>query len=81
MNDDRCAFSRCAGEPALVYLGRPICDRHWDSWAERPSDELKRKLGIKVELKAEERVAPPPPEPEPDPPLREVQAHDGRVPW
>ena len=39
---DRCATPRCKGEPALTYLGKPLCQKCWDrqSAEERPSEMI-----------------------------------------
>ncbi|GMU38252.1 MAG: hypothetical protein KJ057_09710 [Phycisphaerae bacterium] len=29
-NPDRCATPRCKGEPALTWLGKPLCQKCWD---------------------------------------------------
>ncbi|MBE7457423.1 MAG: hypothetical protein KJ057_13000 [Phycisphaerae bacterium] len=36
----RCATPRCKGEPALTYLGKPLCQKCWDRQCanERPSE-------------------------------------------
>lgn len=31
MRAERCAWPRCrSGEIELIYLGRPLCRKHWD---------------------------------------------------
>lgn len=37
---DRCATRRCKGEPALTYLGRPLCQKCWERQCaeERPTE-------------------------------------------
>ncbi len=38
---NRCATSRCKGEPALTYLGKPLCQRCWDRHcAEEPASAM-----------------------------------------
>jgi len=27
---DRCAWPRCAGHPSVGWLGKPLCERHWE---------------------------------------------------
>ena len=38
---DVCATPRCKGEPALTYLGKPLCQKCWDRQsAEQPPSEM-----------------------------------------
>lgn len=37
---DRCATPRCKGEPALTYLGKPLCQKCWDRQSAEPSEML-----------------------------------------
>jgi len=36
---DRCTFRRCKGHPEVVYLGNPLCWRHWLQVAREDGDQ------------------------------------------
>jgi len=43
--EDRCAFKRCRGTPAINYLGHRICDAHWTQFAEKTEEEFREAVG------------------------------------
>ena len=45
---DPCGIPGCRDEADLVYLGHPICNRHWNDYTkpEAPPDALRMALGI-----------------------------------
>jgi hypothetical protein len=45
---DRCGIPRCRDEADVIYLGHPVCQRHWDELAaeDAPPDALRMALGV-----------------------------------
>ena len=44
---DRCAVPRCKNESAIIYLGKPVCDRCWvKGCRDVRSTSLREKLGL-----------------------------------
>ena len=45
---DRCAIPRCRDEASIVYLGRGICERHWNKYSadDVPDGQLRVVLGL-----------------------------------
>lgn len=42
----KCAYPHCRGSSCIVYLGRPLCEKHWDIIAEDDSGKYAKKIGI-----------------------------------
>ena len=47
---DRCEIRRCRAEASITYLGRGVCEKHWDELTaeDAPPDALRMGLGIEV---------------------------------
>lgn len=44
----RCCWDNCRiTEIAVTYLGKPLCEKHWDKVAEMAVEEVKKRLGYK----------------------------------
>ena len=41
---NQCDFPRCRGYDYLIYLGKPICQKHWEQICEANSKTEKRLL-------------------------------------
>jgi hypothetical protein len=42
----RCQFPRCRQEAHLIYIGRAVCDRHWDLLCETEAVDLAAEDGL-----------------------------------
>lgn len=47
--EKKCQYSRCQRESDVVYLGKGLCDAHWNVIADLPMNEAHKKLDIKLE--------------------------------
>lgn len=46
----KCSISGCKSkETAIDYLGKPLCDRCWNKFSEKPVSKLREALGLKGE--------------------------------
>jgi len=34
-NDDQCAEKRCKRDATLTYLGKPLCQKHWQAFCDK----------------------------------------------
>lgn len=50
---DFCQWKRCKKRSAIVYLGKGLCDKHWDMIAEMDSKKAHKTLKIKEPPKQE----------------------------
>lgn len=48
MTDGHCSYKRCKREPTVVYLGKPLCEKHWQlicyQQGEKQDDDTRRRL-------------------------------------
>ena len=50
---DKCSVKKCPNLYTLVYLGKPICEEHWDKLADNKI-KLRKALGLKPEKSQDE---------------------------
>lgn len=44
---DRCAYPKCRAEPEIIYLDRPLCDKHWSLVCQDGiANKIRAKLGL-----------------------------------
>ncbi|MGH9869200.1 MAG: hypothetical protein ACREAA_13690 [Candidatus Polarisedimenticolia bacterium] len=45
---DRCEVPRCRDEASIIYLGRGVCEEHWNKYTadDAPEDGLRVVLGL-----------------------------------
>jgi len=48
---DFCQYRKCKEKSNLCYLGKGLCDKHWEKLCELDIKEMHRKLGIEDEKK------------------------------
>ena len=50
MNDtyDNCFFKKCNDRVEIHYLGKPLCNKHWNQLSEKTPEEVKTMLNIKI---------------------------------
>ena len=58
MDNNKCKVKRCRDQRCLVWLGNPLCDRHWrqiaQSEIEQEKEELIERWGLKVTCSIDE---------------------------
>jgi len=59
---ESCQFPKCREPPYIEYLGKRLCERHWDMCERDGGNFLRRKLGLPTVS-----VSRPEPKPEPEP--------------
>lgn len=47
MDNDNCCFKKCNDRVEIHYLGKPLCNKHWNQIAEKTPQEVKELLNIK----------------------------------
>jgi hypothetical protein len=45
---DYCQWKKCKEPSCIVYLGKGVCEKHWNLIDELSDEKFKRKLGIKI---------------------------------
>ena len=45
--DETCSISGCKSKDVFNYLGKPLCNRCWERFSEKPVDKLREALKMK----------------------------------
>ena len=49
---DTCCCKKCKEKVEIFYFGKPLCNRHWNKFADKTPSELKDILGVKEKSSA-----------------------------
>lgn len=45
---DRCQYKKCGKEIEVIYLGRGLCEKHWEKVCKMPREKVYELFGIKI---------------------------------